>query len=134
MILTTGIITVGAYVRKKAKIDETKSYINILTSALQEYKNYKEANFPGYPAGNGDNMQNLFVKLNDVPNCRKILDKIPSEKLQDDDNNGVIDTVYDAWSNPMEYVNTGSGNFPTIRSAGPDETFNTADDITSDTL
>ncbi len=129
MILTVGILTVGAYVKKKAQIDETKNYIQILVSALQEYKNYHEGNFSGFPG----NWNDFFTWLDEAPNCRKILDKIPPEK-RIVDGDGVIVAVRDAWGTEMRYIDNDPGNFPTIRSAGPDKEFNNADDITSDKL
>lgn len=147
-ILTTGIITVGAYVRKKAQIRETKGYIHILSSALQEYKNYQKVEFTGYPADGGTgyyyDLSNFFSILNKVPSCRTILDKIPPEKRNDfydsrvdppvPGQDGKVDTVLDAWGMPMVYFNKGSGIFPTVRSAGPDKLFDNADDITSGKL
>jgi len=126
MILVAGIITVGASVRKKAKINETKSLINNLASALREYKNFYEATFNNFSA-------NIEV-LDQVPNCRKILSDIPTDKKADTDSNQIVDTIYDSWGYAIRVELKGAGNFPTIRSRGPDETFNTADDITSDTL
>lgn len=150
MILLAGILSVGSYVWKKAKVDETKSYILLLTSALKEYKNYQGTTLKGYPSEDNLNneywnMQGMFLAMNEVPNCRRILDKIPPEKRGDVHDNrdplelkpgpdGIFDTVLDAWGVPMEYENNGSGNFPTIRSAGPDKVSGNADDITSDKL
>ena len=136
LILTTGIITVGMYVRKNAQKDETRNYITILVSALQEYKNHYEASFNDPPINN--EFPTNLEELDHVPKCRKILDKIPSDKkedlLPDGSPNGIIDTVYDAWDLPIKIIPNGAGNFPTIRSAGPDKEFNNADDITSDKL
>ena len=131
MILVTGIITVASSVRKKAKINATKGIVQNLASALQEYKNYHEANFNGFVTNNNTWIEALY----EVPKCKKILNNIPNDhKANEKIANQIVDTIYDSWDEPIEIISNGAGNFPTIRSFGPDKTRNTADDITSDTL
>ena len=43
---------------------------------------------------------------------------------------GLIE-VNDAWGHPISYQTQGAGNFPLLRSAGPDGIFGNADDILS---
>jgi len=84
----------------------------------------------------------LYLRLDQVPACKTILDRIakkntvtfidPVERLS-------YIVLVDAWKN--ERINQlnwlhyeyepGQGNFPVIRSAGPDTLFGTADDIIS---
>lgn len=52
--------------------------------------------------------------------------------LSETDNRSAIDG--NGENEPMLYINRGNGNFPIIRSAGKDRTFNTADDIISSEL
>ena len=134
MILVTGIIVVASSVRKKAQIKATKGIIQNLTSALQEYKNYHEADFGGFVTNNNTWIEALYA----VPKCKKILGNIPDEHKAnvwpENPKNDIVDTVYDLWNVPIKIISNGPGNFPTIRSAGPDKLFGNADDITSDKL
>ncbi|RLI47916.1 MAG: hypothetical protein DRP09_21950 [Candidatus Thorarchaeota archaeon] len=141
MILVTGIIVVASSVRKKAQIKATKGIIQNLTSALQEYKNYHEADFADFDTNNNTWIETLYTG----PKCKKILDNIPNDlkadEFEKDGNNNpvpgrneIVDTIYDSWGNAIRVVSNGVGNFPTIRSAGPDKLFGNADDITSDKL
>jgi len=140
-IIVIGIVVVGGVVREKAQVNSTKGLIQNLASALQEYKNYKEANFSDFDKNNNTWIETLY----EVPNCRKFLNNIPNEYKADefardiDDKpipgrNEIVDTIYDPWGWPLRIESNGPGNFPTIRSRGPDKELKTADDITSDNL
>ena len=86
----------------------------------------------------------LYFCLEDVPECRAILNKLPAEATGNDDEDWVdnlattqqraLMEVNDAWSNPIRYLYQGVGNFPLLISAGPDGVFNTEDDIRSSGL
>ena len=139
-IVVTGIIVVASAVLKKAKVNATKGIIQNLVSALQEYKNYHEANFGGFVTNN-----KWIEELYEVPSAKKILNNIPADHLADnftrDNNNNLIpgqnegvDTIYGSWDMPIVIETHGAGNFPTIRSRGPDKEIGTADDIISDTI
>jgi len=81
----------------------------------------------------------LYNWLQDVPACRKILEKISDIARTNEDNDYVqrsgqqmpLLEVNDAWGHPIRYRNHGAGNFPVLTSAGPDGLFETADDIIS---
>jgi prepilin-type N-terminal cleavage/methylation domain-containing protein len=134
-IIVTGIIVVASSVLKKARVNATKGIIQNLASALQEYKNYHEANFNGFVTNNNTWIEALY----DVPKCKDILKNIPddhkaNEKMINGEYNNTVDTIYDSWDEPIEIESNGAGNFPTIRSLGPDKKRDTADDIINDTI
>jgi len=157
-ILMSGAVMVGSYVTTNAKIQKTKGVLSVLNAAIEEYRMYHASTKVDLPAGNlpppseplpllgdpppvgapGDfnGIVALYNALESVPSCREILNSIP-------ENNvilyGVNKVLVDAWKNEninqqnwlrYEYV-PGSGNFPVIRSAGPDLQYGTADDILS---
>ena len=136
-ILVTGIMAIGSHVRTNAQIKNTQSVIRALVAALEEYRNYRGTagsltfDFPHPPEVN--NIVELYETLEEIPSCRAILEKIPeSNTLYDVDGNIALT---DAWRvQLLEYIYNGPGNFPTIRSAGPDMQFDTADDILSTEL
>ncbi len=120
-ILMTIMVKVSRSVRLNSQIKTTKANMQLLVSALQEYKDYKKV----YPSGG---MSNAFRTMYAIPKCREILNRIPA-KYRD------TTTVYDAWKKPLSYsYDNTSGNFPVIISAGPDKKLNNADDIRSDEL
>lgn len=135
-ILTVGIVMVGRMVKKKMQINATEGRIQIIVSALEQYRDSEGTSGDfDFPAGNG-NIANALGMMYEVPLCKKILAQIPEDFAEDRDMDGVIDTIYDSWGKdaPIEYYHRGKGNFPTIQSAGPDRDFKTADDILSDRL
>jgi type II secretory pathway pseudopilin PulG len=85
------------------------------------------------------NIEILYANLDDVPDCQTILNRIPSDVTANDDNDSVtingqpkgLIEVNDAWGHPISYQTQGVGNFPLLRSAGPDGIFGNADDILS---
>jgi len=86
------------------------------------------------------NIEFLYLFLDDVPDCRKILNRIPTDVTANADNDSVVLAggeerplieVNDAWGHPISYQTQGAGNFPLLRSAGKDGIFENADDIHS---
>lgn len=86
------------------------------------------------------NIELLYFELEDVPDCRKILNRIPADVMANADNDSVrlaggeerpLIEVNDAWGHPISYQTQGAGNFPLLRSAGKDGIFENADDILS---
>lgn len=86
------------------------------------------------------NIELLYFELDDVPDCRKILNRIPTDVTANADNDSVVLAggeerplieVNDAWGHPISYQTQGAGNFPLLRSAGKDAIFENADDILS---
>ena len=86
----------------------------------------------------------LYYCLDDVPASQSILDRLPDSKRVNADGDSVIAgdgtgskplmEVIDAWKIPLDYRWQGVGNFPLVISAGPDQQFDTADDILSSEL
>jgi len=101
----------------------------------------------------------IYAVLEDVPQCRAILEKLPQDRVvnADNDSMSILDPsgniiaakalleVNDAWGHPLWYTVRGAiqpnpqplasgvvlDNFPMTVSAGPDGLFGTEDDITS---
>ena len=88
----------------------------------------------------------IYAVLEDVPECRAILEKIPNDRVvnADNDSMSILDPsgssvveakalleVNDAWGHPLLYRTMGEGNFPELVSAGPDGLFGTGDDIST---
>ena len=101
----------------------------------------------------------IYAVMEDVPQCRAILEKLPQDRVvnADNDSMSILDPsgniiaakalleVNDAWGHPLWYTVRGAiqpnpqplasgvvlDNFPMTVSAGPDGLFGTEDDITS---
>ena len=81
----------------------------------------------------------MYWYLSEAPGSRKIIDRLPDSYVVNEDNDSVevagrakpLIEVNDAWGRPLKYENQGGGNFPLLRSAGPDGELETADDIIS---
>jgi type II secretory pathway pseudopilin PulG len=74
----------------------------------------------------------MYARLVSIPASRQILKQVNASYVKGD---GSVDdplNVHDAWGTPLDYVyDPNTRNFPELISAGPDETFDTADDISS---
>ena len=157
-ILMSGAVMLGSYVMTNAKIQKTKSVLSALNAAINEYQLFHASTKQPLPVGNlppslvappltdpppvganvdFDGIVALYNALYSVPDCREILNSIPENNIflyQ-----GVDKVLVDAWLN--ENINQlnwlryeyepDSGNYPVIRSAGPDLQYGTADDILS---
>jgi len=125
-VLSAGAIKVAQNVRLKAQKRNTQGTIAILCDALQEYFDYKGS----FPAGNGepDSIIDAYIALNELPQSEKILGKLSGTATE---RQGGAVVFIDAWKNELRYDNPVNGNFPIIKSAGPDGVFDSADDIIS---
>ncbi|MFC1782244.1 type II secretion system protein [Planctomycetota bacterium] len=162
-LLLGGVVAIGSHVRTNAQIKNTKSVMSTLVTAIEEYKLYYSSvpddllplgdllPIGDPPAENDppnvvlqkwpyfDGIILLYQRLNQVPACRAILEKIPEKNTILFGGEVVL---VDSWKNERinqlnwlhyEYI-PGYGNSPVIRSAGPDTKFGTADDILSTEL
>jgi prepilin-type N-terminal cleavage/methylation domain-containing protein len=133
-ILAVGLFAVGSYIDTQLKIERTKSTINMLVAALDQYFDFYKS-FPG----TGDN---LHERLSLAPDSKKIIDQI-NRKAMRKNAAGKIEFV-DAWHSKdydgdlrYKYEIDEKWNFPVITSAGPDKIFGmddpngAADDISS---
>ena len=74
----------------------------------------------------------LYEELASVPASRQILNRIDRSFVKGDVDADDPLNVYDAWGQALDYrYDPNVGNFPELISAGPDSTFDTADDISS---
>jgi len=159
-ILMSGALMVGSYVTTNAKIQKPKSVMSALNAAINEYRMYHASTKLDLPAGDlpphlivppitnppptpgadvyFSGIVALYNALELVPSCREIMNSIPENNIIL--YNGVNHVFVDMWNN--ENINNQqnwlryeydplTGNFPVIRSAGPDLQYGTADDILS---
>ncbi|AQQ70117.1 hypothetical protein SMSP2_00458 [Limihaloglobus sulfuriphilus] len=82
----------------------------------------------------------LCLQLWLVPECREILETLPSKCIERsfggeiiepdiDEEPAAIYLITDGWGKPLDYWYDGRMSFPLLRSAGPDGEFDTDDDI-----
>jgi len=140
-LLAAGLYTVGNYVETQTKIKQTKSTIEILSAALEQYYDFYNGvrgvgKFPdpndpnGVPLGCNSNMEKLYYRLSCVPDAKKILNQINPTFIKDVDDNNRPEII-DAWGNHFHYSYVPSRNFPVIDSNGPDKKLGGNDDISS---
>jgi len=121
----------------QAKEKVLSNTFTILDSALAEFQD-ANGTFPDpsrekISLGNTDKergLRNEFMcrKLLDEPQSRVIMDTLDGRTLMRA-KPPVPTLAYDPWSIPLDYVYSPGDNFPLVRSAGPDKTFGTLDDI-----
>jgi prepilin-type N-terminal cleavage/methylation domain-containing protein len=135
-LLVAGLYSVSNYVETQSKIRLTKSTIEVLCTALEQYHDF-DGNFPDitvasdYPATCDTFIERLYYKLSLAPDAKKILNQISPSLIKDADNDKYAEIV-DAWETNFKYSYTSGDNFPLVISAGPDKDFNkTADNISS---
>lgn len=84
----------------------------------------------------------LYWYMSDVPASGGVLSKLSAKVTGNDDRDAVtaggqqktLIEVNDAWGHPIRYQRQAAGNFPELRSAGPDGVFENSDDIVSGEL
>ena len=127
----------GKAVYEQAKERSLESTFTILESALDEYKEYdRDGEFPPDAGGGvGDEWlrsEGLYYELNRFPVSRKMLEKLNASLIQNNFGGVSPPEIYDPWDRVLDYRYVpGVDHYPEIKSAGPDKTFGTADDINS---
>ena len=139
-VLAAGLYTVGNYVETQTKIKQTKSTIEILSAAIEQYHDFYgkcpyDYNNPSDP---NLNIDLLYPRLSLSPDARKILSQINPSFIKDIDKDNRPEII-DAWGQEFRYKYLSDPNrpynFPIIISAGPGKKFagyiNDVNDITS---
>ena len=74
----------------------------------------------------------MYEKLGSVPAARELLKRINPVYVKGDESADDPLNIYDSWGTAIDYLyDPNTGNFPELVSAGPDEVFDTGDDISS---
>ncbi|MHB0945679.1 MAG: type II secretion system protein [Sedimentisphaerales bacterium] len=130
----------------KGKIELTKSTVELLCGAIEQYHNFynefpdPNSDIAGYFSTDCDGKyedpnkaERLSYRLSLCPDSVAILNQINPKMVKNKDNADDILEYIDAWGMEFwyEYVKDEEWNFPRITSAGPDKAFGTEDDITS---
>ncbi|MFA6186311.1 MAG: prepilin-type N-terminal cleavage/methylation domain-containing protein [Phycisphaerae bacterium] len=148
VIMAAAVYVVRKPAEDKGKIELTKSTIELLCGAIEQYnKFYNEFpdpndvdNIPNYfstdcdsEAADPNKAERLSYRLSLCPDAVAILNQINPKMVKNKNNADDILEYIDAWGMEFryEYTKPEKWNFPRITSAGPDGKFNTADDITS---
>ncbi len=134
LIIVVAIIAIMAaavyVVRKpaddKGKIELTKSTIELLCAAIEQYHHFYNEfpdpnnSTPGYPAGckwQEGERETVYYKLSLCPEAQAILNQINPKMIKNADNDEYLEYI-DAWGNEFDY--DYDNNFPLITSKGPD--------------
>ena len=143
MLVVVGIIVVLAGIAAvvfsrlhgQGKEKAVQNTLTILDAALSEYRDARGL-FP-VPEGNDVTAEarNEFLckALLAEPQSRVIMDTLdggPRGALRRVPPPGQT-LVYDPWDSPLDYTYRIGDTFPLLRSAGPDRSYHTADDITN---
>jgi prepilin-type N-terminal cleavage/methylation domain-containing protein len=142
-LLVAGLYSVSNYVETQSKIRLTKSTIEVLCTALEQYHDFY-GKFPDINDVNGvpvpdltrynkaDSIEKLYYKLSLAPDAKKVLNNIGPSLIKDADKDKYAEIV-DAWGGKYhyDYDRKQKDNFPVITSDGPDKIPNTDDDISS---
>ncbi|HUS73826.1 MAG TPA: type II secretion system protein [Sedimentisphaerales bacterium] len=131
VILTTLVIGIATRIDDQSKEQLTENTMAMLESALQEYyeywKSFPDPNQPPYLTHSAA----LYGQLQSTLSSRKILDKISDSLIKSNPLAVNMLEIYDPWETALDYRYVPSNNFPELISAGPDNNFGTADDISS---
>ncbi|MBI9017392.1 MAG: type II secretion system protein [Phycisphaerae bacterium] len=141
-ILMVALSRVAISIKTKTQVKATEAVMRQVIDALQAYvdghygKNTGEFEYPYSSYTGGYKLDGKLVSVPRIvpyptidafPDSRQILDSI-SDEFKKKQN---IIVILDAWKTPLLYELQTDGNFPTLRSAGPDMIFGTVDDIVS---
>lgn len=130
-VLTTMVMTVVKRVDNQAKEKSLANTFAVLESALHEYYEYWNAfpdpNAPAYATHSAA----LYAQLQATPTTRSLLNKIDEVYVENHPDAPSTRQIHDPWGTVLDYRYVPSSNFPELMSAGPDEKFFTADDISS---
>jgi prepilin-type N-terminal cleavage/methylation domain-containing protein len=136
-LLATMVVGIASRIDNQSKEKLLKSTFALLEGALEEYREYQGV-FPAQPVKDFTNVsahsELLYRELYSIPSSRKILDKVSDSLIKHDFDSGAVPPVpeiYDPWGMPLDYRYVPGDSFPELVSAGPDKTFDTADDITN---
>jgi len=107
----------------------------LLKSALMEYRD-ETGTFPEQAEEDFDKVAEhgelLYEKLSSEPAARQILRRLDRSFVRGDESADDPFNVYDVWGKPLDYrYDPNVGNFPEFLSAGPDQEFDTIDDVSS---
>lgn len=139
MILASMVIGVASHIDARAKRNGVKNTFVLLDSALQEYREFTDK-FPEQLEQNYANAaahsEYLYNELYSAPDSRSILGRIHNSLIEDKYATtgtplAAKPEIYDPWGTALDYRYAPGENFPLIVSAGPDEKFDTADDISN---
>jgi type II secretory pathway pseudopilin PulG len=130
-VLTTMVMTIVKRVDNQAKEKSLANTFAVLESALQEYYEYWNAfpdpNTPAYATHSAA----LYGQLQATPTARSLLNKVDEAYIKNHPSVPSTLQIHDPWGTVLDYRYVPSSNFPELMSAGPDEKFSTADDISS---
>jgi prepilin-type N-terminal cleavage/methylation domain-containing protein len=138
-ILAAGLYTLSSSIERQAKERLTKSTIEILCTALEQYHNLY-GSFPVltavnvYPTTGCDGVERLYYSLTLAPDAKAILSRINSAMIVNNDTDedpNIYPEIVDAWGTDIMYRYTVGTNFPVIISNGPDKKQGNDDDISS---
>ncbi|MFC1635980.1 type II secretion system protein [Planctomycetota bacterium] len=134
-ILATMVISVASRIDNHAKEKGTKSLLALLDSALEDYHEFT-GRFPEQPETDPSNAvihsEFLYGELSSIPDVQKILKKLSNSSIENKYGTAATAAeIYDPWGTPLDYRYIVSDHFPLLVSAGPDKTFETADDISN---
>jgi len=122
-LMVSLVLGIAGSIQNQNSARLTRDAIALLDTALQQYHDV-ERTFP-------DPGQSVYMQLHDVPESRRILEKIDDSLIQKVSGSDWPE-IYDAWKqNPIDYEYVTGWTFPKLVSAGPDKEFGTGDDITN---
>ena len=126
-ILVSLMVSVGSYVRVKGYEDRTRTYVQVVYSAIQAYFEDRQA-YPGETGNDAaERSADLLDQLKAIPSAMNLLaESLPQKAVNDD-------KFWDAFGKELDYDDdSGAGGTPVVFSAGADGEYGSADDIRSD--
>lgn len=136
LVLMGALMGFGRRLKRQGEIDLCRGAIDILVAAVEQYYDFHER-FPDPAARPAMSpIENLYVQLYSLPKSRAICEQLQKSLTGDTDRDGAAEFL-DPWADPgkprqpLDYRYVAGQTFPEIVSAGPDQIFNTGDDISS---
>jgi type II secretory pathway pseudopilin PulG len=143
VILATFVFLATRGLETQSKRRDLEGIFLLLKNALMEYHGetgifpaQAEYDLPDDPNDAADLVAEhgewMYAELSAVPASRTILGRIDRTYVRGDiDANDPLN-IYDVWGQALDYrYDPNVGNFPELLSAGPDERYETDDDISS---
>jgi prepilin-type N-terminal cleavage/methylation domain-containing protein len=137
-VLASLVVTLTLRVDNQSKERALDSAFGLLNTSLREYYEVRDR-FPEQIVRDGDyaldHIELLVKELRSIPESRAVLDQLNPATVKSLAGDPAVSEIRDPWGTVLDYVYEyadGKGDtFPELISAGPDKTFGTEDDISS---
>ena len=134
IVIILAMIVLGVGRRLQTQADEklAKSTIQILVTAIGQYYEFWDDEFPDQSGNDpAQRCEQLYKQLYSTPSSKSICEQIQATEIGSSDSDSDLEFL-DPWDEPLDYKYSPGDSFPVIESGGPDsDPCTLADNISS---